>query len=410
MSEPHAYSLIESIVAAGNAYEQGDTGARESLLALSHALIARLEMPSEFMQRSFWAEPAKSAICRIAVDLNIFQYLEDAGKAGLDFEELAAMTGSQLGLIERLMRHLVSTKVLTITDGKLHCTTLSNGLSEEKYRDSIVWVDDISRPLFNQLPEYLRSTSYREPLSATDGPFQHHFKTTRSFYDWKDATPQYEKLHKSLMSSFRAGKPDWFMPGYYPVAERLVNGFDEDNGEALLVDIGGNRGDELRRFVEHHSEHPGKLVLEDLDAVLSAVDTEKTLPFEICAHDFFKPQPVKGARAYYLHSILHNWNDEDSLRILENIKPALKPGYSRVLINEIAISDENPSLSGSTLDILMMTNCGSLERTEGHWKSLLEKAGLKVRYIYSHPEAAESIIEAELPAQGVATGSAVVIG
>ena len=42
------------------------------------------------------------------------------------------------------------------------------------------------------------------------------------------------------------------------------------------------------------------------------------------AHDFFTEQPVKGARAYYLHSILHDWPDERAKAILEMLKPALK--------------------------------------------------------------------------------------
>jgi hypothetical protein len=49
-------SIIESLVAAGKAYENNEPGARETLIDSSRALVTSLEIPSEFLQRSFWAE------------------------------------------------------------------------------------------------------------------------------------------------------------------------------------------------------------------------------------------------------------------------------------------------------------------------------------------------------------------
>lgn len=49
-------SIIERIAAAGKAYEGDELGSRESLIELGRDLVAALEIPSEFLQRSFWAE------------------------------------------------------------------------------------------------------------------------------------------------------------------------------------------------------------------------------------------------------------------------------------------------------------------------------------------------------------------
>jgi hypothetical protein len=49
-------SILESIAAARKAYESDQLGSRESLIELGRDLIAALEIPSEFLQRSFWAE------------------------------------------------------------------------------------------------------------------------------------------------------------------------------------------------------------------------------------------------------------------------------------------------------------------------------------------------------------------
>ena len=48
-----------------------------------------------------------------------------------------------------------------------------------------------------------------------------------------------------------------------------------------------------------------------------------------------------GARAYYMHSVLHDWPDEVAATILGRVKDAMRPGYSRLLINENVIPPEH---------------------------------------------------------------------
>lgn len=331
------------------------------------------------------------------MDLKIFPHLKESGERGLTYEELATKTKCDTDLLQRLMRHLVATNLLLYINGRLYGTALSNSLAEKKFQDTMWWVHDVSRPAFNELPYYFRSKGYTQPTDVADGPFQHAHKITVSLYDWRDANPQYDAPFASLMSSFRADKADWFINGFYPVQDRLTKGFDTEISDVLLVDVGGHRGDDLKRFASYHPTHPGRLVLQDLDVIVaSLIEGSEEVPFHVQAQDFFKPQAVKGARAYFLHSILHNWNEEDSIKILVQLKSAMKSGYSRVLISDIAVSDEHPTPGSTTMDLLMMTQCSSLERTEAQWKNLIERAGLKLCHIYNHPEAPESLIEAEL--------------
>lgn len=49
-------SILESLATAGKAFEENEAGSREALIENSRALVAALEIPSEFIQRSFWAE------------------------------------------------------------------------------------------------------------------------------------------------------------------------------------------------------------------------------------------------------------------------------------------------------------------------------------------------------------------
>lgn len=83
-------------------------------------------------------------------------------------------------------------------------------------------------------------------------------------------------------------------------------------------------------------------MLQDRAEVIDTVTNSGKI-FEATAHDFFTAQPVMGTRAYYLHSVLHDWGDDDCVKILEKLKPAMKPGYSSLLINEIIVPSQDPA-------------------------------------------------------------------
>lgn len=56
MAPTSILSIVERIAAAGKAYSSDEVGSRENLIDLGRSLVAALEIPSEFLQRSFWAE------------------------------------------------------------------------------------------------------------------------------------------------------------------------------------------------------------------------------------------------------------------------------------------------------------------------------------------------------------------
>jgi hypothetical protein len=48
--------ILEKFASAHSAFDKNEPGSREALIEHSRALIASLEIPSEFLQRTFWAE------------------------------------------------------------------------------------------------------------------------------------------------------------------------------------------------------------------------------------------------------------------------------------------------------------------------------------------------------------------
>ena len=339
-----------------------------------------------------------SATIRLAVDVKLLQHLKEAGDAGLSPSALAEKTGIDVVLLQRLTRHLVAMNLVTYHDGAFHATTLSNGLAEENYQHSISFCYDTARPSFNGFPEFFKKTQYKSPaLGSIEGPFQDAHESQLPFFEWLVATPPNLQHFGSFMTAYRAGKANWYDPGFYPVSERMITGFDASASNVLLVDVGGGGGHDVAAFAAQHPSIPGKIILQDREPVIAGVTaSNEERPFEAQAHDFFTPQPVKAARAYSLHSILHDWGDEEGVKILENLVPALKKGYSRVLLNEIVVSEEKPTLAATSMDMMMLAHFSVRERTEADWRWILEKAGLKVVNIYTYPGVAESLIEAEL--------------
>ena len=105
---------------------------------------------------------------------------------------------------------------------------------------------------------------------------------------------------------------------------------------------------------------------------------------------------VTGARAYYMHSVLHDWPDDVCESNLSRVKEAMKPGYSKQLINENVIPTTGAWWESSALDMTMLALLSARERTEADWYELVEKrAGLKIVNIWSAGRGVESLIEVE---------------
>lgn len=113
----------------------------------------------------------------------------------------------------------------------------------------------------------------------------------------------------TLMES---GEP-WF--GSFPTESRFR---DTDVNAPLLVDVGGGLGHDIAAFHAKFPALPGKLILQDLPAVIENI---KRLTQEIkrMKYDFSTPRLVKGTRAYYMRQILYDWLDKEALAILGNI-------------------------------------------------------------------------------------------
>lgn len=130
----------------------------------------------------------------------------------------------------------------------------------------------------------------------------------------------------------------------------------------------------------------------------SKVGVQSSFPFQLCLYQFRMVLLIisPGARAYYIHSTLHNWSDDVCEIVLTRVKEAMKPGYSRLLLNENVIPNIGAHWETTGLDMMMLTLFSAEERTSAAWYDLIERAGLKIVKIWDGGKGVESVIECEL--------------
>ncbi|MFI7616974.1 methyltransferase [Nonomuraea terrae] len=164
---------------------------------------------------------------------------------------------------------------------------------------------------------------------------------------------------------------------------------------ATMVDVAGGKGHILATVLRANPGMRG--ILFDLEHVTGharrALEEEGLADrSEVVAGDFFTGVP-SGGDIYLLASVLHNWDDDDALRILRNVRAAMKPD-GRVLVLETVLPEDEEAHLGNDLDLRMLAIFnGGAERDRGEYAALFEQAGLALSEVMTLGAGA-SLIEA----------------
>ena len=103
---------------------------------------------------------------------------------------------------------------------------------------------------------------------------------------------------------------------------------------------------------------------------------------------------MHGARLYYMRYISHDWSETSLRTILEHIRDAMAPGYSRLIIHDWIVPEKNVPLFMAIQDLNMMCLGGGEERTEARFRKCTEAAGLTVSGIWDPKDGlSEGVIE-----------------
>lgn len=167
------------------------------------------------------------------------------------------------------------------------------------------------------------------------------------------------------------------------------------SGVSKLVDIAGGHGLLLAGILKANPQVQG--ILFDLPFVIEGAGEwlEKEgvrHRVELASGDFFQSVPT-GADAYMMKHIIHDWDDESSIKILQNIRSAMNES-GKVLIIEMVVPESDEPHPSKALDILMLVMEGGKERTKDEYRRLLEASGLRLTRIIP-TKSPYSVIEGE---------------
>jgi hypothetical protein len=107
---------------------------------------------------------------------------------------------------------------------------------------------------------------------------------------------------------------------------------------------------------------------------------------------FFEAVPP-GGDAYVLSEILHDWDDERGVAILQQCRQVM-PEDGKLLIVELVLPTGNERSVGKWLDLHMLTLLNARERTEAEYAALLREAGFALTRVVPTLPDDSSVLEA----------------
>ncbi|HWM69317.1 MAG TPA: methyltransferase [Steroidobacteraceae bacterium] len=284
----------------------------------------------------------------------------------LTVDEIAARVGAHPPYLKRVLRALASVGIFASDPhGRFHLTRLAQTLRSdhpESLRNfALMLVDDYNWSAWGALEH-----SVRTGTSAFE-----HVHGAPAFL-WMREHPEKEKMFSASMASLSAVENAAVARAYAFAKLRKV------------VDVGGAHGHLLAAILRSYIKVRGVLfdqppVIEEAGRTgfISAADVAGRC--EAVGGDFFESVPA-GADAYVLKYIIHDWDDEKGVRILQNCRKAMAE-EGRVLVVDHVVAAGNKFDWGKLIDINMMVMMGSKERTKDEFRQLFARAGLRLKRV-----------------------------
>ncbi|ODQ51087.1 S-adenosyl-L-methionine-dependent methyltransferase [Saitoella complicata NRRL Y-17804] len=309
------------------------------------------------------------------------------GTGKVSAKDLAGATGINPDKLTRIMRLLCSNLIFCKVEDDVYANNAVSILLASDEAQALVGhcLEDVNPVGVSGLYEALTKVDLKDSFALSASPFAITKRTELSVFDyWKRHEPHAFYRFPKAMSA-HAEYDGFAAAKAFPFA---------DMSGGVIVDVGGSLGQTSRLFLEENSKI--QLVLEDMEPVVRAAEEHWTVnhpdlisrvTFQPC--DFFKTQPVKGADVYYLQNIIHDWTDEDCVKILENLRDAMTTESRLIIAGVVPPSLTKgpaprpllPNYSESFAfcsDLQMLYMCNSRERTAADLDRLMNPLGVKV--------------------------------
>lgn len=151
----------------------------------------------------------------------------------------------------------------------------------------------------SHLLSWAKEHGYKAPTTSTDGPYQQArgITGTTCFEDWTRINPIHMSNLSALMKEVQKSRVNWH--AWFPsdVLFPSEPGSSDAEEGVFMVDVGGGLAHDISAFASRYSDKKLRLVVEDQPEVISETrEQELDSRIELVEHNFFQPQPVKGAK------------------------------------------------------------------------------------------------------------------
>jgi len=314
-----------------------------------------------------------SRMLRLVADLSIADKI--APDARLSVQELATACAVLPDPLLRVLRALAAFGVFHVApDGTIAHTPRSRLLRTDTpnslHHSARFWTGPGSWNAWGKLD------------AAMTGQVPHEAAWNQDRFAYLRAHPDEARAFDAMMANFPDNRHAAIATGYDFSTARLI------------ADIGGGNGEALRRILARFPQ-PGGLVYDRAD-VVGAIPPDALMQGRITTEggSFFERVP-SGADIYMLIRVLHDWPDEDCLRILRACRAAM--GADALLLLGEQILEPDPTRGqpmGYLIDIQMMAMFGHAhQRTEAEFRGLFAASGFTLRRVIATASPV-SIVEA----------------
>jgi ubiquinone/menaquinone biosynthesis C-methylase UbiE len=290
---------------------------------------------------------------------------------------IASTVGAEPNALYRVLRGLAAEGVLDeLEDGRFGLTALGSALridAQGALRGAIIARGDIY---------FLAAADLLDAVREGEVAFERAYGS--NLFEYLSEYPELGTVFQQSMSDRSRQE-----------AVDVVASYDFDRFRRL-VDVGGGTGILLEAILSKTPHLRG--VLLDRPAVIEQAKTrlEATGLAERCefvAQDFFVS--VTPGDALLLSRVIHDWSDEDALRILTNCHRALEDGGTLLLVEAVLPKRARDVPAAIRMDLNMLMLLHGRERTAAEFELLLTEAGFQLsRIVPTNSPVGLSIIEA----------------
>ena len=297
-------------------------------------------------------------------------------------EDLAAATGTNATALRRVMRLLVSVGIFDeIESGEFKLTPAGEPLRTDvpgSMRAMVMLFAGVGIQDGWKELEYCVATG--EPSFRKHSPDANAF--TAMFAD-----PEAAKIFDQAMATFTAQTSIAIAAAYDFSRFGRIADIGGGNGALMIGILRANPG--LRGVV---FDQPG--TAERASAAIS--EAGLTSRCEAIGGDFFKDIPP-GCDAYLLKHVIHDWNDDEAIRILSNCHRAMKSAATLIVAEGVypkKISESELCRGATATDVNMLVSTGGRQRSEADFRALFNATGFRLTQIVSTP-ARLSLVEGQ---------------